>query len=260
MTELSGRVAIITGGGNGIGRATALLFAQRGAHVVVADLDGDAAQRVAEQIGTEGGSAVATEHDVREAASSDDLVRSTVAAFGTVDILVNNAGVGPHPAPFQDMTENEYDRVMDINARGTFLVSKAVAPTLIAKRSGRIVNVSSVVGKKASPFILPYAMSKWAVIGLTQCIARELAPLSITVNAVCPGVIRTPLHEGVVADLVTLRSQDEDAVWQTFLDRIPMGQLQEGEDVAEMIAFLASDRAKNITGSSFNVNGGMELN
>lgn len=260
MAELSGRVAIITGGGNGIGRATALLFAERDAQVVVADLDGPAARSVAAQITEAGGAAVAVEHDVREAASSDELVRATVGAFGTVDVLVNNAGVGPHPGPFQEMTEREYDRVMDINARGTFLVSKAVAPTLIAKRSGRIVNVSSVVGKKASPFILPYAMSKWAVIGLTQCIARELAPLGITVNAVCPGVIRTPLHEGVVSDLVTLRRQDEDEVWQTFLDRIPMGHLQEGEDIGEMIAFLASDRAKNITGSAFNVNGGMELN
>jgi meso-butanediol dehydrogenase/(S,S)-butanediol dehydrogenase/diacetyl reductase len=172
---------------------------------------------------------------------------------------VNNAGVGPHPGPFQTLTEAEYDRVMDINAKGVFLVTKAVAPTLIAKSAGRIINISSVVGKKASPFIAPYAMSKWAVIGFTQCIARELAPLGITVNAVCPGVIRTPLHEGVVSDLMTLNQQEEDKVWGMFLDRIPMGHLQEPEDIGEMVMFLASDRAKNITGSSFNVNGGMEL-
>ncbi len=259
MGEFSNRVAIVTGGGNGIGKATATLFGAADAKVVVADLKVGAAEAVAAQIIAAGGSAIAMEHDVRDPASSEVLAQRTIAEFGTIDILVNNAGVGPQPGPFQNITESEYDRVMDINAKGIFLVTRAIAPTLIAKSAGRIINISSVVGKKASPFIVPYAMSKWAVIGFTQCIARELAPLGITVNAVCPGVIRTSLHEGVVSGLMTLNKQDEDKTWGIFLDRIPMGRLQEGEDIGEMVLFLASDRAKNITGSSFNVNGGMEL-
>jgi meso-butanediol dehydrogenase/(S,S)-butanediol dehydrogenase/diacetyl reductase len=259
MGEVDGRVVIVTGGGNGIGRATCRLFGAGGAKVVVADIQQGAAQEVADEIVADGGSAIAVLHDVRDLGSSEALAARTVEEFGTIDVLVNNAGVGPHPGPFQDMPESEYDRVMDINAKGLFLVTKAIAPTLISQGSGRIINISSVVGKKASPFIAPYAMSKWAVIGFTQCIARELAPTGITVNAVCPGVIRTPLHEGVVSDLTELRQEDEDAVWGFFLDRIPMGHLQEPEDIGEMVLFLASDRARNITGSSFNVNGGMEL-
>lgn len=260
MGEVTGRVSVITGGGNGIGKATGLLFGAGGAKVVVADMNEAAATSVADQIVAAGGTAIAVSHDVRVLASSEALVEQVVGEFGTIDVLVNNAGVGPHPGPFQDITEAEYDRVMDINAKGVFLVTKAVGPTMIAQRSGRIINLSSVVGRKASPFIVPYAMSKWAVIGLTQCIARELAPTGITVNAVCPGVVRTPLHEGVVSDMATMRQSDEDAVWGMFLDRIPLGHLQEGEDMGEMIMFLASDRAKNITGQAFNVNGGMELN
>ena len=259
MAELGDLVAIVTGGGNGIGRATSLLFGARDAKVVVADLDGQAAEAVAAEVRSAGGTALAVGHDVRDLRSSQALAEDTLVAFGTIDVLVNNAGVGPHPMPFQDVTETEYDRVMNVNAKGTFLVSRAIAPTMIAKKSGRIINVSSVVGKKASPFVLPYDMSKWAVLGLTQCIARELAPLGITVNAVCPGVIRTPLHEGVIADMATMNAEGEDQVWGRFLDRIPMGRLQDGEDIAEMIAFLASGRAKNVTGASFNVNGGMEL-
>lgn len=258
--DVESRVVVVTGGGNGIGRATAAMFGSRGATVVVADIDEAAAGRIAGEIVAAGGRAVAVGHDVRDAASSEALVRQVVGDLGTIDVLVNNAGVGPHPQPFHQLSEAEYDRVMDVNAKGVFLTSRAVAPVMIERGYGRIVNVSSVVGKRASPFVLPYDMSKWAVIGLTQCIARELAPLGITVNAVCPGIIRTTLHEGVVSDLSTMHAASEDATWQTFLDRIPMGRLQEGDDIAEMIVFLASDRARNITGSAYNVNGGMELN
>ena len=211
------------------------MFAARGASVVVADVDEAAAARVAGEVVAAGGSAVAAAHDVRDAASCAGLADWAVAELGTIDVLVNNAGVGPHPQPFHELSEAEYDRVMDVNAKGVFLTTRAVAPVMIDRGYGRIVNLSSVVGKRASPFVLPYDMSKWAVIGLTQCIARELAPLGITVNAVCPGIIRTPLHEGVVSDLTNLHATAEDATWQTFLDRIPMGRLQDTDDIAEMI-------------------------
>jgi NAD(P)-dependent dehydrogenase (short-subunit alcohol dehydrogenase family) len=202
----------------------------------------------------------AVEHDVRDEQSSTDVVRAILRSRGRLDILVNNAGVGPRPGPFHTLTVDEYDRVMSINARGLFLTSKAATPPMIEQRSGRIIHISSVVAKRASPNILPYAASKWAVTGMTQVMARELAQYDITVNAVCPGVIRTQLHEGVVSRMSTMTGKEERDVWQTFYDRIALGRLQEPDDIAEMVTYLASDRARNITGSAFNVNGGMEFN
>lgn len=260
MAEFDGRVAIVTGGANGIGRATSLMLGARGARVVVADIDLDAAKIVAGEIYSKDGTALAVRHDVRNLESSQQLVEQTIDEFASIDILVNNAGTGPHPTSIVDLTEEEYDRVMDVNAKGMVLTTKAVVGTMIEKKYGRIINLSSVVGKKAPPYIVPYAMSKWAAIGFTQCVAGELATQGITVNAVCPGAIKTPLHAVVVGDLMGMRNQTEEEVWDWYRSMIPQGTLQESDDMAEMIVFLASDRAKTITGSSFNVNGGWEYN
>ena len=260
MAEFTGRVAIVTGGGNGIGRATCILLAERGASVVVADIDSAAAEKVAAEIKSSNGIALAVPHDVRSLVSSEALALQTVEEFGTIDILVNNAGTGPHPGSIRELTEEEYDRVMDVNAKGMVLTTRAIVGTMMDKKYGRIINLSSVVGKKAPPYIVPYAMSKWAAIGFTQSVAGELATQGITVNAVCPGAIKTPLHAVVVGDLMGMRNQTEEQVWDWYRSMIPQGELQESEDMAEMIAFLASDRAKTITGSSFNVNGGWEYN
>jgi NAD(P)-dependent dehydrogenase (short-subunit alcohol dehydrogenase family) len=257
---LEGRVAIVTGAARGLGKAIAEELANDGAMVAVADIDVAAAETAAGEMRATGAQARAYEHDVRSEQSSDALASAALADFGRLDVLVNNAGVGPNPGPFHTLDADEWDRVMDINAKGLFLTTKAVAPILIAQRSGRIIHISSVVAKRASPNILPYAASKWAVVGMTQTMARELAPHDVTVNAVCPGVIRTELHEGVVSRMSTLSGKDTDAVWGTFFDRIALGRLQEPEDIAGMVAFLASDRGRNITGSAFNVNGGMEFN
>ncbi|WP_432835697.1 SDR family NAD(P)-dependent oxidoreductase [Dactylosporangium sp. CA-092794] len=257
---LTGRVAIVTGAARGLGKAIARALADDGAAVAVADIDAPAAEATAEELRLKGAQAVAYEHDVRSERSSQELAGTVLSDLGRVDVLVNNAGVGPNPAPFQNLTELEWDRVMDINAKGVFLTTKAVAPTMIAQRSGRIIHISSVVAKRASPNILPYAASKWAVVGMTQTMARELAQFDVTVNAVCPGVIRTELHEGVVSRMSAMTGKDQDDVWQTFYDRIALGRLQEPEDIAAMVTFLASDKGRNITGSAFNVNGGMEFN
>ena len=254
-------VAVVTGGARGLGRAIAQCLVRDGHAVVVADIDEQEASVTAEAIADPGStSVVAVAHDVRDPQSSEDLIRSVTDRFGRLDVLVNNAGVGPRPGPFHTLTEDEYDRVMTINAKGVFLVSKAAIPLMIKQRAGSVINISSVVAKRASPNILPYAASKWAVIGMTQTMARELAQYDITVNAVCPGVIRTQLHEGVVAGMSNMTKRTEDAVWGTFLDRILFDRLQEPQDIAEMVAFLASSKARNITGSAFNVNGGMEFN
>ena len=254
------QVALITGAARGIGRAIAEALAADGAEVVVADIDVDEAGSTAEAITAAGGRASAAEHDVRSEQSSADVVAGILERHGRLDILVNNAGVGPRPGPFHTLSADEYDRVMSINARGLFLTTKAAAPPMIEQRSGRIIHISSVVAKRASPNILPYAASKWAVIGMTQTMARELAQYDITVNAVCPGVVRTQLHEGVVERMSSLYDKTEDDTWQMFYDRIALGRLQEPSDIGDMVAFLASAKARNITGSAFNVNGGMEFN
>lgn len=258
----NGSVAVVTGGATGLGRAIAQSLAADGAAVVLADINSMAAAATAERIkeSTPSGDAMAVELDVRDEKSSLNLVSTVLERYGRIDTLVNNAGVGPRPGPFHTLTTDEFDRVLSVNARGVFLVSKAVAPTMIEQRSGSIVNISSVVSKRSSPNILPYAASKWAVNGMTQTMARELAQFDITVNAVCPGVIRTELHEGVVAGMSLMAQRSEDEVWGTFLDRILFGRLQEPEDIAEMVTFLSSPKARNITGSAFNVNGGMEFN
>jgi len=247
---------VVTGGARGIGLACCDRLAAAGASVVVADIDGDVARSSAEGLA---GNAVGVEHDVRDAESCAALVTAAEQAFGPVDVLVNNAGVGPRPAPVQDITEEEYDRVMDVNARGVFLTTRAFVPGLIERGRGRIVNISSIVGQTGFGMVLPYIASKFAVTGMTHTLAHELAPHDITVNSVHPGVLATDLHSAVVSAFSKLQGQPEEESWQFFRDRIPLGRFQEPADIGEMVAFLASDRARNITGAAFNVDGGWEM-
>jgi NAD(P)-dependent dehydrogenase (short-subunit alcohol dehydrogenase family) len=256
MGDLDGRVAVVTGGARGIGLGCCECLSAAGASVVVADIDIAEARKSAEQLA---GPALAVEHDVRKAASSEALREATQEAFGRIDILVNNAGVGPRPCPVQDLTEEEYDRVMDVNARGVFLTTRALVPQLIEQGSGRIINISSIVGQSGFAMVLQYVASKFAVTGMTQSLAHELAPRNITVNSIHPGILATELHSGVVALFSQLQGQSEDATWDWFKGRIPLGRFQTPTDVGEMAAFLASDRAHNITGAAFNVDGGWEM-
>ena len=253
--DLSERVAIVTGGAKGIGRGCCEVLVEAGAKVVVADIDEAQGQRTAQELG---GGACAIRHDVRLAPSSEDLVGAVLDRFGRIDVLVNNAGVGPRPSPVQDTTEEEYDRVMDVNVRGVFLTTRAVVPTMLRQQAGRIINISSIVGQTGKARVLPYSASKHAIIGITQGLAEELAP-RITVNAVCPGVVETDLHAAVVPAVAALRGESVEQGWEWFRERIPLGRFQSPRDIGEMVAFLASDRARNITGSSFNVDGGWEM-
>jgi len=256
MGDLDGRVAIVTGGARGIGLGCCEALSAAGASIVIADIDKQQAEVSAKPLP---GPAVAVEHDVRSADSAAALRAATHEAFGRVDILVNNAGVGPNPAPLQDLTDAEYDRVMDTNARGTFLTSRAIAPDLIAQNSGRIINVSSVVGQKGVGMVLPYVASKFAVRGMTHALAYELAPYNVTVNTLCPGIVVTDLHSRVVGLFASLEDTTEEQGWESFRSRIPLARFQSPRDLGEMAAFLASDRAANITGASFNVDGGWQM-
>lgn len=256
MGDLDGRVAVVTGGARGIGFGCCEALSAAGASIVIADIDSSQGEVAAKELA---GPAVAIGHDVRSAQSATALRNATHEAFGRVDILVNNAGVGPRPAPIQDLTEEEYDRVMDINARGTFLTTRAFVPDLIAQESGRIINVSSIVGQKGFGMVLPYVASKFAVRGMTHTLAFELAPYNVTVNAILPGIVVTDLHSSVVGQFATMQHTTEEEGWDFFRSRIPLARFQTPRDLGEMAAFLASDRAKNITGASFNVDGGWQM-
>jgi meso-butanediol dehydrogenase / (S,S)-butanediol dehydrogenase / diacetyl reductase len=246
-------VAVITGAGSGIGRGIAAVLARRGATVVLTDLDEVKAAQVAGDLG-----GTALPHDVTSWTSCQEMVQRVLDAQGQIDILVNNAGVS-RSVPFHELDEAEWDRVHAVNVKGVFLTTRAVVPHMMERRSGSIISISSMVGKEAIPLFVHYSASKFAVIGLTQGLAKELAPYDVRVNAVCPGVVRTPLWEPLLEQLSVNKGITRDEAWQEFVDGIPLGRPQEPEDIGETVAFLASERARNMTGQGINVTGGMQL-
>jgi NAD(P)-dependent dehydrogenase (short-subunit alcohol dehydrogenase family) len=207
MADLDGRVAVVTGAARGIGLGIAERLSAAGAAVVVADIDGATAEKSAKTLN---GKAIAVEHDVRDGESSKCLREKALDAFGRVDILVNNAGVGPKPGPVQNITDEEYDRVMNVNARGLFLTTRAFVQGMIDQKGGRIINISSIVGQTGFAMVLPYVASKFAVTGMTHSLAAELAPHNITVNSIHPGILATDLHSAVVAQFSNLQGQTEE--------------------------------------------------
>jgi NAD(P)-dependent dehydrogenase (short-subunit alcohol dehydrogenase family) len=256
VPDLSGRVAVVTGGGSGLGAAHCAKLAEYGAVVAATDVDVAAAQAVAEAIEAGGGRAIAVRHDVTDWPSCQAMVETVEAALGPIDILVNNAGIS-NIVPLLEMDEAEWDRMLDINLKGHFLTTRAVAPGMVERRRGRIVNTSSVVGRQGYPNVAHYCASKFGVRGFTHSVAGELAPYGITVNAVCPGIIKTPLHEVIVQQMADAASVTKEEAFTNFVSSIPLGRPQEPEDVAEMVAYLASDLARNMTGCSYDINGGM---
>ncbi len=256
MADLDGRVAVVTGGANGIGLGICECMSEQGATVVVADIVADAAEAAAAKLP---GPATAVTTDVSSADSVAALADAVKSEHGKLDILVNNAGVGPEPTPIVELSEEEWDRVMNINARGVFLVSRALVPMLVASEAGRLINISSIVGQSGFALVSQYVASKFAVTGITQCLAHELAPEGVTVNSIHPGILETELHSNVVRLFSAIQGQSEEATWDWFKERIPLSRFQTPRDVGEMAAFLASDRAKNLTGAAFNVDGGWEM-
>lgn len=256
MSSLTGRVAIVTGGAGGIGFGIARRLHEAGASVVIADLDADRAGQRAAELGVH---AIGLEHDVTDESSGEQLRDDVVARFGAIHVLVNNAGVGPRPAPIEHLSVAEYDRVMNINARGTFVTTHAVSPAL-PDQIGRIINISSVMGQEGGATVSHYCASKFAILGMTKSWALEFAGRGITVNAVLPGVVQTALHDSVT-DLFaagTGTTPEESLEW--FRSQMPLHRFQTPQDIGAMVAFLAGDDAKNITGSSMSVDGGWVMN
>jgi NAD(P)-dependent dehydrogenase (short-subunit alcohol dehydrogenase family) len=248
--KLEGQVAIVTGGGAGIGRATAILFAEEGARVSVAEKNPEAAQSVAEEIEALDGQALPLHVDVSVSGQAEQTVAKTVERFGTVDILVNNAGV-ELKKPIEETTEEEWDHIMAVNLKSAFLVSKFVIPILKAKKRGAIVMNSSVGYYIAAINSAAYGASKAGMIALTRGMALELAPHGIRVNAVCPGVIDTPMNERNLA-----RADDPDAMQRSWFEITPLGKLGKPEDIAKAFLFLVCDDSNFITGTPLIIDGG----
>ena len=248
---MHGRVALITGGGSGIGAGIARVLSAAGARVAVADLNEDAAAAVAADL-----PGLGVHLDVTDRANTDAAVSRVEAELGQVDVLVNNAGISI-VAPFLDITDPDWDRLLNVNLRGVLIVTQRVLPSMLERRSGRIINISSMAGKEGLPNLACYCATKFGMIGLTQSLAREVADRDVTVNAVCPGVVRTPLWDN--PDTGILRDLDGENGWQSFLAGIPLGRPQSAEDIGHACAYLASDAAANITGEALNVSGGQQV-
>jgi NAD(P)-dependent dehydrogenase (short-subunit alcohol dehydrogenase family) len=246
--ELKGKTAIVTGGGRGIGEGNARVLAREGANVVVMGRHAVEVEHVSHSIEAAGGSALPVVADVTNWASLQAMMAVAAERFGGVDILVNNAGVEGPPRLLEDLPVEQWDGVLGINLRGVFLCCKAVLPAMSARGSGRIINISSIAGRRMTFFgSVDYTVSKYGVEGLTQHLAWELADRRITVNSVCPGGVVTPLMEENITvayrEMVTKRL-------------VPLGRMCTMEEIGETVSFLASDRASMITGQSLAVDGG----
>ena len=254
--KLAGKVAIVTGGGSGIGRAICRRIAADGAKVVVADYDIDGANAVAAEIAAGGGEAVGVAVDVRDVPQTERMVAQAVERFGRVDILVNNAGVF-RMAPVLETTEAIWDFNVDVNCKGVLFCAQAAARQMIAQGGGgKIVNLSSQAGRRGEPLVLAYCASKAAVISMTQSMALAFAPHGITVNAVAPGIVDTPMWDVVDREFAKYEGLAPGAARKRAVDAIPIGRIEQPEDVANAVAFLVSPDADYITQQTLNVDGG----
>lgn len=259
MEDLKNRIAIVTGGGMGIGKGIVKELASRGAKVVVADIKEDLAKQTAQEVRDAGGTAVAFHADVTDKASTVAMAQFAVDTYGHIDILVNNAGADIKGAVWE-FAEKDWDFLMNLNLKGVFLSTQAVVKHMMVRKSGRIINMSSMAGKSGEPFTAPYCTTKFGVIGFTQSIALELGEYNITVNAVCPGAVETDLFKrGVTGSAKASGRTYEEELQEKFIKLTPLGRMTKIEDVAQAVAFFASDAASFITGSSINVSGGREM-
>jgi len=254
--ELDGQVAMVTGAGRGIGRATALELARLGADIVVAELDPSGADHTAGLVKGLGRRASVAPTDVTKPGDLKAMVERTRAEFGRIDILVNNAGIYRAAATL-DVTEAHWDAVMDINAKAVFFASQAVLPAMIAQKRGAIVSLASLAGKIGSRANLPYNASKAAVISITKSLALAHAADGIRVNCVCPGFVETDMWTLVAREQGALLGMSSEEFTRQRLAQIPLGRMERPEDVASVIGFLASPRAGYMTGQAINVTGGV---
>ena len=243
--NLKEKVAIVTGAARGIGLAAARRLALEGAAVLMADYDVEEARRAAADLSAIGLRVHVHKTDVSK---RNDVVAMADAArrqFGEIDILVNNAGIAGRAAPLEEITDQDWDQMMDVDLKSVYLCSQAVIPAMKERRSGRIINVASIAGKEGNPNMIPYSTAKAGVIGLTKALAKEVAPFGIYVNAIAPAVIDTPILQQLTPEQV-----------QYMVQRIPLGRVGKPEEVAALIFWLASDEATFTTGQCIDISGG----
>jgi 3-oxoacyl-[acyl-carrier protein] reductase len=245
--RLAGKVSIITGAGQGIGRATALKFAKEGAKVAVCDINMTTVDETVRLVREAGGETAGFRVDVTDKDSIAEMVEGVMAKWGRVDTLVNNAGI-VQDAQFKKMSEDQFDRVIDVNLKGVYNCTKAVVDLMLAQNSGVILNASSIVGIYGNFGQTNYAATKFGVIGMVKTWARELGRKGIRANAICPGFVETPI----------LASMPEKVV-RMMEDRVPMGRLAKPEEIANTYAWLASDEASYINGAVIEVSGGVTI-
>lgn len=243
--NLNDRIAVVTGAGQGIGKAIALRLANAGADVAILDLNLSTAEEAANEIEDLGRSAIPIPTDVTYADDVNAAVDKVLNEFGRIDILVNNAGIAGRTLPLTELEESDWNSVLGVNLTGVFLCCKAVIDTMINQDYGRIVNIASISGKEGNPTMIPYSVSKAGVICLTKALAKEVTDYNIRVNAVSPAVIETPIMEGM-----------EQSTIDYMVGKIPLGRIGKPEEVAAIVNFLASDEVSFVTGQCYDVSGG----
>lgn len=254
QSGLEGKRAIVTGGARGIGGAICRALAAEGVRVAVADLDLAAARKLAEEIGGEGFGV-----DVRRRASVMECFAAVETAFGGYDLLCANAGVSSMKA-VADLTDEDWDFNFDVNAKGVFLSNQAAVKHFLGTgNKGVIVNTASLAAKMGAPLLAHYSASKFAVLGFTQALAKEMGPHGIRVNCVCPGFVRTSMQEREIIWEGQLRGMTPEAVFAEYIALTPLGRIEEPEDVARTVLYLASDLAGFVTGEAINVTGGVRM-
>ncbi len=271
--RLKDQVAIVTGGGGGLGEGICLCLAREGAHVVVSDVKLELAEKVATKVKETGQKTLAIQTDVRMPEQCERLIKKTLDEMGHIDILVCGAGVGgfvcrgesDEPLILENISEEEWNLTIDVNLKGVFLCNRAVAAYFKEQKRGKIINMSSIGGRKGADWIAHYSASKAGVIVLTQAVALQLAPYNVNVNTVCPGVIKTPMWNTAAKVLSQsyppYKGMSTDDVFNAVVQNvIPMKRPQTSEDIGNTVVFLASEEAKEITGQAINVDGGAFFN
>ena len=254
--RLANKVALVTGAGTGIGRATVMLFAQEGARVVAQDVNADTAQETVQLIKQAGGEAVSMGGDVTSSAEAETLVKKAVDTYGRLDVLFNNAGIW-RGGTILDISEDDWDRTMSVNVKGIYLVSRYAVQQMMRQESGSIINAASVAALRGSPMSAAYHASEGAVLLLTKCMAVDFGRYGIRVNCICPGIIDTQMAD----QLLTYRSLGDDdrkqALLETYEARHPVGRFGQPGEVAKVVLFLASDESSFVTGAAWSVDGGL---
>ncbi|WP_026776580.1 SDR family NAD(P)-dependent oxidoreductase [Polaribacter sp. Hel_I_88] len=249
--QVKDKVVIITGAGSGIGKATAIHFANHGATVIVSDINLEKAQLVAEEIVTNGGKALPIKANVAKFEDVEKLIKQTVAEFGKLDVIVNNAGIGPNLLRTHESTLRDWDRVISVNQTGVFYCMRVALTQFLEQGYGNIVNIASLAGLKASPNNISYSASKFAVVGMTKSAAMEYATKNIRVNAVCPGYT-----ESALLNQLLNAKPEMDTILKSV---IPMKRYGKADEIADAVVWLASDNTKFITGQTITLDGGTSL-